>query len=101
MLRSIKSNLGPHRLPWLHKNTKFESEIRILVKQFFQVSKMNSSARVGEIFTSAGQALNLLGNLTAQLESAGAKASGSGTKWTDQVPKFYPTLNFQRFFVKG
>ena len=47
---------------------------------------MNSSARVGEIFTSAGQALNLLGNLTAQLESAGAKASGSGTKWTDQVP---------------
>ena len=46
---------------------------------------MNNASRVGEIFTSAGAALNLLGELTMQLESAGPSAPGSGTKWTDQV----------------
>ena len=45
---------------------------------------MNNASRVGEIFTSAGAALNLLGELTMQLESAGPSAPGSGTKWTDQ-----------------
>jgi len=46
---------------------------------------MNNATRVGEIFSQAGNALNLLGELTMQLESAGPSAPGSGTKWTDQV----------------
>ena len=46
---------------------------------------MNNASRVGEIFSQAGNALNLLGELTMQLESAGPSAPGSGTKWTDQV----------------
>lgn len=40
----------------------------------------SNSQRVGEIFKTAGQAFNTLGNLTAQLESSGPNAS----KWTDQ-----------------
>ncbi len=49
---------------------------------------MNNATRVGEIFSQAGNALNLLGELTMQLESAGPSAPGSGTKWTDQVITF-------------
>ena len=45
---------------------------------------MSNSARVGEIFSAAGNAFNLLGNLTSQLDSAGSRSSGSGAKWTDQ-----------------
>ena len=40
----------------------------------------NNSQRVAEIFTSAGEAFQTLGSLTAQLES-----SGQNAKWTDQV----------------
>ena len=41
----------------------------------------SNSQRVGEIFKTAGQAFNTLGQLTSQLESSGQNAS----KWTDQV----------------
>jgi len=40
----------------------------------------SNSQRVGEIFKTAGQAFNTLGQLTSQLESSGQNAS----KWTDQ-----------------
>merc|ERR1712029_686011 len=40
----------------------------------------SNTQRVGEIFKTAGQAFNTLGQLTSQLESSGPNA----TKWTDQ-----------------
>ena len=43
---------------------------------------MNNSARVGEIFQTAGAAFNKLGELTMQLKGAGGGAGGA--KWTDQ-----------------
>jgi len=57
---------------------------------------MSNSTRVGEIFNVAGNALNLLGELTKQLESAGSSGPGSGTKWSDQVRQNYPAMYLAR-----
>lgn len=46
----------------------------------------SNTQRVGEIFKTAGQAFNTLGQLTSQLESSGPNA----TKWTDQVQFLLP-----------
>ena len=46
----------------------------------------SNTQRVGEIFKTAGQAFNTLGQLTSQLESSGPNA----TKWTDQVQVLLP-----------
>ena len=46
----------------------------------------SSAARVGEIFTSAGEAFEQLGQLTAQLSSAqhSPGAGGDSAKWTEE-----------------
>ena len=45
----------------------------------------NSSSKVGEIFSAAGEAFNTLGQLTQQLPSEGGPGGGGvGGKWTEE-----------------
>ena len=61
---------------------------KIFTGYYKEDRKMSGSntQRVGEIFKTAGQAFNTLGQLTSQLESSGPNA----TKWTDQVQVLLP-----------
>ena len=45
---------------------------------------MSSSNKVGEIFTSAGEAFNRLGELTMQLQGNQGSSGASAAKWTDE-----------------
>ena len=46
---------------------------------------MSNSNKVAEIFTSAGDAFNRLGELTMQLQGGGAGGGGGGgVKWTEE-----------------
>merc|ERR1712032_801411 len=45
---------------------------------------MGSSNKVGEIFTSAGEAFNRLGELTMQLQGNQGSSGASAAKWTDE-----------------
>ena len=49
----------------------------------FQIIQMSNSAKVGEIFLSAGDAFGRLGELTMQLQGGGQGGGGGGVKWTD------------------
>ena len=47
--------------------------------------RMSNSNKVAEIFTSAGDAFNRLGELTMQLQGGGAGGGGGGgVKWTEE-----------------
>ena len=45
---------------------------------------MSNSNKVGEIFSSAGDAFARLGELTMELQGGGQAGGGSGVKWTDE-----------------
>ena len=49
---------------------------------------MSSSNKVGEIFTSAGEAFNKLGELTMQLQGNQGSSGASAAKWTDEEVRF-------------
>ena len=49
---------------------------------------MSSSNKVGEIFTSAGEAFNRLGELTMQLQGNQGSSGASAAKWTDEEVKY-------------
>ena len=49
---------------------------------------MSSSNKVGEIFTSAGEAFNRLGELTMQLQGNQGSSGASAAKWTDEEVRF-------------
>lgn len=49
---------------------------------------MSSSNKVGEIFTSAGEAFNRLGELTMQLQGNQGSSGASAAKWTDEEVLF-------------
>jgi hypothetical protein len=54
---------------------------------------MSSAAKVGEIFTAAGQAFNKLGELTMQLHATTEPAPGTG-KWTEtEVEMLHSAVN--------
>ena len=45
---------------------------------------MSNSNKVGEIFSSAGDAFARLGELTMELQGGGQAGGGSGVKWTEE-----------------
>ena len=45
---------------------------------------MSNTKRVGEIYSFIGSEFQHLVKMINQLESGGSRATGSGTKWTDQ-----------------
>ena len=45
---------------------------------------MSNSNKVGEIFSSAGDAFARLGELTMELQGGGQGGGGAGVKWTDE-----------------
>jgi len=45
---------------------------------------MTSAAKVGEIFSSAGEAFGKLGELTMQLQAAHQNTGGASAKWTEE-----------------
>ena len=62
---------------------------------------MSSSNKVGEIFTSAGEAFNRLGELTMQLQGNQGSSGASAAKWTDEEVKYrFEQGLFDRGLVK-
>ena len=62
---------------------------------------MSSSNKVGEIFTSAGEAFNRLGELTMQLQGNQGSSGASAAKWTDEEVKYrFEQGLFDQGFVK-
>ncbi|XP_023321857.1 chromatin complexes subunit BAP18 [Eurytemora carolleeae] len=68
----------------MHLFNKCCYHLYIITDCYYKLYRMTSAAKVGEIFTSAGEAFEKLGELTMQLQAAQQNTGGASAKWTEE-----------------
>ena len=64
----------------MHLFNKCCYHLYIITDCYYKLYRMTSAAKVGEIFTSAGEAFEKLGELTMQLQAAQQNTGGASAK---------------------